>query len=113
MPLLWRAAGLAFAAEYMAAEDLQTNFVCIGPVNKVLNMLACYHVGGRDTGTPEFQKHLLRVADYLWPPSESRIAVIAIPFAQNESSRLWCTRWRVAGSKIHEASAIRVNPSFV
>ena len=30
-----RARGLAFASEYMAAEDLQTNYVCIGPVNKV------------------------------------------------------------------------------
>ena len=51
-----RRRGLAFAAEYMAAEDLQTNFVCIGPVNKGLNMLACYHAAGCDAGTPEFQK---------------------------------------------------------
>ena len=25
------------------AEDLQTNYINIGPVNKVLNMLSCYH----------------------------------------------------------------------
>ncbi len=30
-----RSRGLAFAARYMHAEDLQTNYVCIGPVNKV------------------------------------------------------------------------------
>ena len=33
-----RRRGLAFAVEYMHAEDLQTNFIDIGPVNKVLNM---------------------------------------------------------------------------
>ena len=31
-----RRRGLAFAVEYMHAEDQQTNFVDIGPVNKVL-----------------------------------------------------------------------------
>ena len=32
---LVRARGLAFALDYMHAEDEQTNYVCIGPVNKV------------------------------------------------------------------------------
>jgi lanosterol synthase/cycloartenol synthase len=27
----------------MAAEDLQTNFIDIGPVNKVLNCISAYH----------------------------------------------------------------------
>ncbi|KAK7239296.1 oxidosqualene cyclase [Aureococcus anophagefferens] len=35
-----RRKGLAFSADYCRAEDLQTNYVCIGPVNKVYNMLA-------------------------------------------------------------------------
>lgn len=35
--------GLKFCIEYMAAEDLQTNFIDIGPVNKVLNFLSAYH----------------------------------------------------------------------
>jgi hypothetical protein len=30
-----RRAGLAFALEYLEAEDFQTNYVDIGPVNKV------------------------------------------------------------------------------
>lgn len=38
-----RSRGLKFAIDYMAAEDLQTNFIDIGPVNKVLNMLSMYH----------------------------------------------------------------------
>ena len=35
--------GLEFSINYMRAEDLQTNFIDIGPVNKVLNMLSAYH----------------------------------------------------------------------
>ena len=35
--------GLKFSFEYMKAEDLQTNYINIGPVNKVLNMLSSYH----------------------------------------------------------------------
>lgn len=31
----FRRAGCAFALEYVHAEDLQTNYVDIGPVNKV------------------------------------------------------------------------------
>jgi lanosterol synthase/cycloartenol synthase len=27
----------------MAAEDLQTNYIDIGPVNKVFNMISAYH----------------------------------------------------------------------
>ena len=38
-----RRAGLKFCVEYMAAEDLQTNYINIGPVNKALNMVSAYH----------------------------------------------------------------------
>ena len=31
-----------FCVDYMAAEDLQTNYIDIGPVNKVLNMLSAF-----------------------------------------------------------------------
>lgn len=38
-----RKAGLKFCSEYMKAEDLQTNYIDIGPVNKALNMVSAYH----------------------------------------------------------------------
>jgi hypothetical protein len=38
-----RARGLQFCTEYMTAEDLQTNFIDIGPVNKALNMVSAFH----------------------------------------------------------------------
>lgn len=33
---------LRFVEEYIHAEDEQTNYVCIGPVNKALNMLSVW-----------------------------------------------------------------------
>ena len=38
-----RKAGLKFCLEYMRAEDLQTNYIDIGPVNKALNLVSAYH----------------------------------------------------------------------
>lgn len=38
-----RAKGLTFSMDYMQAEDLQTNYIDIGPVNKVLNTISHYH----------------------------------------------------------------------
>eukprot|EP01083_Nonionella_stella_P127656 386672_1 len=61
-----RSFGLKFSREYMAAEDLQTNFINIGPVNKVMNMLSAYHAAGSDLNHPNVQNHMMRVDDFLW-----------------------------------------------
>ncbi len=64
-----RQRGLDFSIEYMKAEDLQTNFIDIGPVNKVLNMLSMYDHAKKDgNGDCELlvEKHMARVRDYLW-----------------------------------------------
>jgi squalene/oxidosqualene cyclase-like protein len=50
----------------MAAEDLQTNFIDIGPVNKVLNMISAYHVAGGDVNHGTVVNHFARVPDYMW-----------------------------------------------
>ena len=66
--------GTAFALEYIRAEDQQTNFVDIGPVSKVLNMVALYHAGGCEV-TEEVKKHLPRLDDYLWLAEDGAFAV--------------------------------------
>lgn len=38
-----RGKGLEFSMQYIRAEDLQTNYIDIGPVNKVLNMISHFH----------------------------------------------------------------------
>jgi len=67
-----RQRGLKFSIEYMKAEDLQTNFIDIGPVNKVLNMLSMYHHNNEiksdniDNNELLIERHMARVRDYLW-----------------------------------------------
>ena len=61
-----RKKGLAFCKDYMTAEDLQTNFIDIGPVNKVLNMVSAFHAAGNNVDHDTIQNHMMRIPDYLW-----------------------------------------------
>ena len=61
-----RKRGLEFAIDYIHAEDIQTNFIDIGPVNKAFNMLSVWVDSGCDTNADRVQRHLGRVDDYLW-----------------------------------------------
>lgn len=45
------------------AEDIHTNHINLGPVNKALNMLVNFIVEGK---SGNFEKHVNRVDDYLW-----------------------------------------------
>jgi farnesyl-diphosphate farnesyltransferase len=65
-PLLrWlRAKAFPFVEEYMHAEDEQTNYICIGPVNKVLHTLITFENAGSDSKA--YRQHVARVPDYLW-----------------------------------------------
>jgi len=65
-PFSWlRKAGIEFAISYIKSEDLQTNYVDIGPVNKTLNMLSIWADAG-NTKTKEYYMHAARLDDYLW-----------------------------------------------
>ena len=57
-------AGMKFAFEYIEAEDTQTNYVDIGPVNKVVNMLSVFFARGNKS--EQFKRHAARIDDYLW-----------------------------------------------
>lgn len=61
-----RTKGLEFAMDYINAEDSQTNFIDIGPVNKSLNMLCVWINGNYDLSNHRFQNHIPRIDDYLW-----------------------------------------------
>jgi squalene cyclase len=78
-----RARGAAFAIAYVHAEDEHTNFVDIGPVNKVVNLLAVFFEGGRDC--EDFRRHLARVDDYLW------VAEDGMKMQGYNGSQLWDT----------------------
>lgn len=90
--------GLNFSKDYMAAEDLQTNYVDIGPVNKVLNMLSAYYVAGRDINASTVQKHLMRVPDYMW------VAEDGMKMKGYNGSQCWDTSFAIQA--IYEAGLL-------
>ncbi|KAM1413231.1 hypothetical protein ACFXTO_025856 [Malus domestica] len=49
--------------QHIHYEDENTRYLCIGPVNKVLNMLFCW---AEDPNSEAFKLHLPRIPDYLW-----------------------------------------------
>ncbi|KAM1717416.1 hypothetical protein ACFX11_025251 [Malus domestica] len=49
--------------QHIHYEDENTRYLCIGPVNKVLNMLCCW---AEDPISEAFKLHLLRIPDCLW-----------------------------------------------
>jgi squalene/oxidosqualene cyclase-like protein len=93
-----RRRGLAFCVEYMKAEDLQTNYIDIGPVNKVLNMISMYYVAQRNVEDIDVQKHLVRVADYLW------LAEDGMKMKGYNGSQCWDTSFAIQA--VHEAGLV-------
>src|SRR5680860_573485 len=53
----------AFVLDQVRQEDENTNYVCIGPINKVLNML-CWHFA--EPGGSRLAAHLRQLPEYLW-----------------------------------------------
>lgn len=58
-----REKALQMAMKHIHYEDENSRYICLGPVNKVLNMLCCWV---EDPYSDAFKFHLQRVPDYLW-----------------------------------------------
>ncbi|XP_027069812.1 cycloartenol synthase 2-like [Coffea arabica] len=54
---------LSIVMQHIHYEDENTHYVCIGPVNKVLNMVCCWV---EDPNSNAIKSHLARIKDYLW-----------------------------------------------
>lgn len=67
-------------------EDENTRYVDIGPVNKVINMLACWI---EDPNSDAFRKHIPRLQDYLW------VAEDGMKMNGYNGSQLWDTAFAV------------------
>lgn len=72
--------------EHIHYEDENTRYLCIGPVNKVLNMLCCW---AEDPNSEKFKLHLPRIFDYLW------IAEDGMKMQGYNGSQLWDTAFAV------------------
>ncbi len=78
-----RKKALKFIANYIDAEDKQTNYINIGPVNQVINSLCVWYNHGKNS--EEFKKHVDRWKDYLW------VAEDGIKMNGYNGSQLWDT----------------------
>ncbi|KAH6767035.1 cycloartenol synthase 1 [Perilla frutescens var. hirtella] len=92
-PLLMRWPGnklrdkaLRTVMEHIHYEDENTRYICIGPVNKVLNMLCCWV---EDQNSEAFKLHLPRIYDYLW------LAEDGMKMQGYNGSQLWDTAFAV------------------
>ncbi|KAK8977710.1 hypothetical protein V6N11_013491 [Hibiscus sabdariffa] len=74
------------AIEHIHYEDENTRYICIGPVNKVLNMLCCWV---EDPNSEAFKLHLPRLYDYLW------VAEDGMKMQGYNGSQLWDTAFAV------------------
>ncbi|GBG74115.1 hypothetical protein CBR_g17826 [Chara braunii] len=72
--------------EHVHYEDVNTRYICVGPVNKVLNMLCCYI---EDPSSLSFKLHLPRLHDYLW------LAEDGMKMKGYNGSQLWDTAFAV------------------
>ncbi|XP_010048521.2 cycloartenol synthase [Eucalyptus grandis] len=58
-----RKKALDHVMQHIHYEDENTRYICLGPVNKVLNMVCCWV---EDSNSEAFKRHLPRIKDYLW-----------------------------------------------
>ncbi|MED6209026.1 Cycloartenol synthase [Stylosanthes scabra] len=58
-----RQKALNHVMQHIHYEDENSNYICLGPVNKVLNMVCCW---SEDPNSEAFKYHISRVKDYLW-----------------------------------------------
>lgn len=72
--------------EHIHYEDENTRYICIGPVNKVLNMLCCWI---EDPNSEAFKLHLPRLYDYIW------VAEDGMKMQGYNGSQLWDTAFAV------------------
>ncbi|XP_061362058.1 cycloartenol synthase 2-like [Gastrolobium bilobum] len=58
-----RQKALYHVMDHIHYHDEDTNYICIGPVNKVLNMVCCWL---EDPNSDAYKCHISRIKDYLW-----------------------------------------------
>ena len=74
---------LAKCEDHMRFDDESTNYICLGPVNKCLNMLVTFINEGENSD--RLAKHLERIPDYLWE------GVDGMRMSGYNGSQLWDT----------------------
>ena len=102
-PKYFRKKSDQFVEAYIDAEDEHTNYINIGPVNKVLNALCVWYKEGPDS--EKLQKHMERFDDYLW------LAEDGMKMNGYNGSQLWDTAF--AAQAVIEAGKEKDFPEMV
>lgn len=90
----WRKIAQDYMLSYINAEDEQTNYINIGPVNQAINSICIWHAYGKESQS--FKKHRDRWSDYLW------IAEDGMKMQGYNGSQLWDTAF--AFQALHESN---------
>jgi len=72
--------------DQVEAEDRNTDYVCLGPVNKLYHLWVWHHAR---PGGPEFRRHIARLPEYLWQGKDGT------KMQGYHSSQLWDTAFAV------------------
>ncbi|MEM9191058.1 MAG: prenyltransferase/squalene oxidase repeat-containing protein [Myxococcota bacterium] len=109
VPPLLRQQAQAFVLEQIDAEDRNTSYVCIGPVNKLLNTLVWHF---HRPGGEEVNAHLRRLPDYLWSDWDG------VKMQGYNSSELWDTAFAVqamvaTGAKVKSLPTLSRAADFI
>jgi lanosterol synthase len=78
-----RKKAVVYILKYLNAEDAQTDYINIGPVNKAINSICIWHAYGKDS--VQFKRHVARWYDYLW------VAEDGMKMSGYNGSQLWDT----------------------
>jgi len=77
---------ISYVLHQVDREDKNTNYICIGPINKLLNTLVWYF---EDPQGAELKAHRPKMRDYLWEAQEG------VLMQGYNSSKLWDTAFTV------------------
>jgi lanosterol synthase len=78
---------LTRALEHIRYDDESTDYICLGPVNKVLDMLITWLVDGEDS--TQFKRHVERLEDYFYIGNDG------LRMSGYNGSQLWDTSFAV------------------
>jgi squalene/oxidosqualene cyclase-like protein len=92
-----RKRALDLLLDHIGFEDRATNYICIGPVNKLFDLLVWHHA---KPGGAEVHAHVARMPDYLWHAPDG------VKMQGYNSSELWDTAFAVQAL----AESRRANP---
>ncbi|KAK4391920.1 Cycloartenol synthase 2 [Sesamum angolense] len=81
-----REKALRTVMDHIHYEDENTHYLCLGPLNKMLNMLCCWV---EDPNSEAFKLHIPRIYDYLW------LAEDGMKVQGCNGSQLWDTAFAV------------------